>query len=92
MDDARDAVPASPARRVVTAATVLAALGAILLILPELWLAGGGLVWAVAGLAKLGTWATIALAVLVAIPLAHASGWIVRRSFEAETDPDNAST
>lgn len=84
------AIP-EPPRRVVTLATVAAALGAIALILPELWLAAGGLVWALAGLFRLGATPVAVLAVLVGVPMLWASIRIVRWAFEAETDPENAS-
>ena len=78
------------APRVVTLSTVLAAIGAILLVVPEIWVAGGGFVWAVSGLAKLGMVPTAILAALVAVPICIATVHVVRWAFEAETDPENA--
>ena len=79
------------APRVVTVATIAAALGAILLIVPEIWVAGGGLVWALAGLFHLAWTPTILIGAFVAVPVLWATLVVVRCSFEAETDPENAS-
>lgn len=92
----RAALPAlpeipEPPRRVVTVATVAAAIGAIALILPELWLAAGGLVWALAGLLHLGAVPVAVLAAVIGMPVLWASIRIVRWAFDAETDPENAS-
>ena len=75
---------------VITTATVAAALGAILLIVPEIWVAGGGLVWALTGLLHLGKAAVAILAGIVAVPVLWASWHVVRWAFQAETDPENA--
>ena len=83
-------IPA-PGTRIVTLATVAAALGAIALIVPEMWLAAGGLVWALAGLFHLGAVPVAILAVLVGVPVLWATVRVVRWAFEAETDPENAS-
>ena len=74
---------------VVNARSIAAALGMIALIVPEIWLVGFALVWAIAGLGHLGPTAAGILAVVVAVPVLWATVFVVRAAFDTETDPEN---
>lgn len=85
-----DVPDAAPAPRIVTFATVAAALGIILLVVPEIWVAAAALVWALGSLLHLDLIVEAAIALLVAVPALWATWQVARMAFDAETDPANA--
>lgn len=73
-----------------TFAAVFTALGAIILIASEIWLAALATIWAADGVLGLSTTGDIVLAAVV-VPAAIWATWMtVKLAINAEMDPDNA--
>lgn len=77
--------------RRLTIAAFFTALGAIVLIASEIWLAALATIWAADGVLGLSTTGDVILAAIVA-PLALWATWMtVKLAISAEMDPDNAA-
>lgn len=74
-----------------TIAALFTAIGAIVLIASEIWLAALATIWAADGVLGLSTTGDIILAAII-MPLALWATWMtVKLAISAEMDPDNAA-
>lgn len=80
----------APLTRKLTAAGLMTAIGAIVLIGSEIWLAAFASLWAFDGFFNLSTTADIILAALILPPAAWATWKVVVMAISAESDPENA--